>query len=125
MMGIACLLIGVLHLVLGIHSVPGEGTAKATVDSRERFYGAIFFGYGLAWLWAARASPIPASVVRALAGIFLLGGFGRLVSLIQYGPPQWFQLVLTVLELLLPPVFLWLADAEEHPAQKRARTPTA
>ncbi|WP_030801204.1 DUF4345 domain-containing protein [Streptomyces sp. NRRL S-337] len=113
-MGIACVAIGAFHLVLGIASVPGEGSAGATVDSRERFYNAIFLGYGLAWIWAARQSPIPAKAVRALAGIFLLGGIGRLLSLAVHGPPQWFQVPLTVLELVLPPVYFWLADAEER-----------
>ncbi|UZJ32844.1 DUF4345 domain-containing protein [Streptomyces endophytica] len=113
-MGIACVAIGAFHLVLGIASVPGEGSAGATVDSRERFYNAIFLGYGLAWIWAARQSPIPAKAVRALAGIFLLGGIGRLLSLAVHGPPQWFQVPLTVLELVLPPVYFWLADADER-----------
>ncbi|MER6308788.1 DUF4345 domain-containing protein [Streptomyces sp. NPDC001657] len=113
-MGIACVAIGAFHLVLGIASVPGEGTAGATVDSRERFYNAVFLGYGLAWIWAARQSPVPAKAVCALAGIFLLGGIGRLLSLAVHGPPQWFQVPLTVLELVLPPVYFWLADADER-----------
>lgn len=118
LMGIACVAIGSLHFLLGVDSVPGEAGAGATVDSRERFYGAIFLGYGLAWLWAARQTPIPSRAVRWLAGIFLLGGIGRVVSLLVHGPPQGFQLVLTVVELGLPPVFLWLATVDE-----KTRTP--
>ncbi|MEU2563251.1 DUF4345 domain-containing protein [Streptomyces longispororuber] len=116
LMGYACVAIGAYHLVLGTASVPGEGAAGATVDSRERFYNAVFLGYGLAWLWAARQRPIPARWVRGLAGIFLLGGAGRLLSLAVHGPPQWFQLALTVLELALPPLYFWLADADERAA---------
>jgi hypothetical protein len=112
-MGVVCAAIGVVHFALGIDSVPGEGSAGATVDSRERFYGAIFLGYGLAWIWAARQSPIRADAVRWLAGIFFLGAAGRLLSLAVHGRPQWFQLVLTVIEIVLPPVFLWLASADE------------
>lgn len=114
LMGVACAGIGVAHFALGVASVPGEARAGATVDSRERFYGAIFLGYGLAWLWAARQSPIPARAVRWLAGIFLLGGIGRVLSLAVIGPPHVFQLVLTVIELALPPVFLALASADEQ-----------
>jgi hypothetical protein len=47
-MGVACVVIGLVHLLWGISSVPGEESAGATVDSRERFYNAIFAGYGLA-----------------------------------------------------------------------------
>ncbi|MEV4738913.1 DUF4345 domain-containing protein [Streptomyces sp. NPDC049555] len=112
-MGVACTAIGAVHLVAGVDSVPGEGLAGATVDSRERFYGAIFMGYGLAWIHVARQSPIPARAVRWLAGLLLLGGAGRLLSLLSHGSPHWFQVVLTGTELLLPPLFLWLATAGE------------
>lgn len=112
-MGVACVVIGAYHVVLGIDSVPGETNAGATVDSRERFYNAIFLGYGLAWIWAARQRPIPAQAVRWLAGIFGLAAVGRVLSLAVHGPPHWFQIPLTVLEVVLPPVFFWLAAADE------------
>ncbi|MCX5450045.1 DUF4345 domain-containing protein [Streptomyces nigrescens] len=118
-MGAACVAIGAFHLALGIDSVPGEGSAGATVDSRERFYGAVFLGYGLAWIWAARQSPVPARAVRWLAGIFLLGGLGRLLSMAVHGSPQGFQTALTVLELALPPLYFLLASADERAAAAR------
>jgi hypothetical protein len=113
-MGWACVTIGLFHVALGNAAIPDAGSAGATVDSWGRFMGASFVGYGLAWLWAARQRPIPARAVRWLAGIFLLGGVGRLLSLAVHGWPQWFQIVLAVIELCLPPVFFWLADAEER-----------
>src|SRR4051794_33721607 len=103
-MGYACLLIGLGHVLLGNAAIPGAGSAGPTIDSLGRFFGAIFAGYGLAWLWAARQSPIPATVVRWLAAVFLLGAVGRLLSLAVHGWPHWFQVVLTVLELLLAPL---------------------
>jgi Domain of unknown function (DUF4345) len=105
--------IGVFHFALGVASVPGEAGAGATVDSRERYYGAIFAGYGLAWIWVARQRPVPAAAVRWLAGIFLLGAVGRAISLVLVGVPQWFQVVLMIVEVLLPPIFFWLAAADE------------
>ncbi|MFG2825814.1 DUF4345 domain-containing protein [Kitasatospora sp. NPDC048365] len=119
-MGIACVAIGLAHVALGNDSVPGAGSAGATVDSLQRFFGAIFAGYGLAWLWAARQSPIPATAVRWLAGVFLLGAVGRLLSLAVHGWPHWFQLVLTVIELLMPPLYFRLADADENAVRLRA-----
>ncbi|MFI7120768.1 DUF4345 domain-containing protein [Amycolatopsis sp. NPDC049868] len=112
-MGIACVAIGVFHFALGVDSVPGEASAGPTVDSRERYYGAIFLGYGLAWIWAARRSPISPTAVRWLAGVFLLGGAGRLLSLAVHGEPHWFQIALTVIELALPPLYFVLATADE------------
>jgi hypothetical protein len=114
LMGWACVMIGLFHVALGNAAIPGAGSAGTTVDSWGRFMGAGFAGYGLAWLWAARQRPIPARAVRWLAAVFLLGGVGRLLSLAVHGWPQWFQIALTVIELVLPPVFFWLADAEER-----------
>ncbi|MEU1665771.1 DUF4345 domain-containing protein [Streptomyces sparsogenes] len=114
LMGWACVMIGLFHVALGNAAIPGAGSAGPTVDSWGRFMGASFVGYGLAWLWAARQRPIPARAVRWLAGVFLLGGVSRLLSLAVHGRPHWFQIALTVIELGLPPVFFWLADAEER-----------
>ncbi|GAA3628204.1 hypothetical protein GCM10022267_13260 [Lentzea roselyniae] len=120
-MGVACVLIGAYHVLLGIDSVPGEAGAGATVDSRERFYNAIFLGYGLAWIWAARQSPIPANAIRWIAAVFAIGAFGRLLSMAVHGQPHWFQIPLTVIEVVLPPLFFWLAAAGEKVHHRRGR----
>ena len=112
--GAACSAIGVYHFVLGSASVPGEDAADATVDSRERFYGAIFAGYGAAWVRAVRRRPIAAGDVRILSGLMLAGGTGRLISVARTGRPHWFQEVLSAVEFVVPGAFLVLADAEER-----------
>ncbi|WP_433889946.1 DUF4345 domain-containing protein [Streptomyces sp. CA-111067] len=116
LMGWACVAIGLFHVALGNAAIPGAGSAGTTIDSWGRFMGASFVGYGLAWIWTGRQRPIPAQAVRWLTAVFLLGGVGRLISLAEHGWPQWFQIALTVIELGLPPVFFWLADAEEGPS---------
>lgn len=115
--GLSCVAIGVYHFALGTASVAGASDANATVDSRERFYSAVFAGYGLAWLKAARTSPVRAGEVRLLAGVMLLGGIGRLISLVHNGRPHWFQEVLTAVEFVLPAVFFGIAAAEENRAE--------
>ncbi|MFF5971260.1 DUF4345 family protein [Streptomyces sp. NPDC012769] len=40
-----------------------------------------------------------------------------------HGWPHWFQVVLTVLELVFPPVWFWLADADERAVRHRPATP--
>lgn len=114
LMGWSCVAIGLFHVAFGNAAIPGAAQAGTTVDSWGRFMGASFTGYGLAWLWAARQRPVPAAAVRLLAGVFLLGGVGRLLSLALHGWPQWFQIALAVIELGLPPVYFWLADADER-----------
>jgi hypothetical protein len=111
--GLSCIAIGFYHLALGTASVPGATDANATVDSRERFYSAIFAGYGLAWLRAARTSPIRAGEVRLLAGVMLLSAIGRLISLVDKGRPHWLQEVLTAVEFVVPAVFFGIAEADQ------------
>jgi hypothetical protein len=119
--GLSCIVIGIYHFALGTASVPGATDANATVDSRERFYSAFFAGYGVAWLRAARRSPIRAGDVRLLAGLMLLGAVGRLISLVHNGRPHWFQEVLTAIEFVIPAAFFGIADTEEkaelHPVE--------
>ncbi|MFF1265475.1 DUF4345 domain-containing protein [Streptomyces anulatus] len=114
LMGVACVAIGLFHVIGGNAAIPGESDAGATLDSLGRFFGAIFVGYGLVWLWAARQDPVPARMVRWLAAVFLLGGIGRILSLAVHGWPHPFQVVLALIELAFPPVWFWLADADER-----------
>jgi hypothetical protein len=114
-MGASSVVIGCYHFAAGVASVPGATDANATVDSRERFYSAIFAGYGLAWLQAARRLPIRATEVRILAGVMLAGGVGRLLSIVQNGRPHWFQGVLTGLEFAFPAAFFALTAATDKP----------
>lgn len=124
-MGVAIALIGLYHLVGGLPSVPGTGSvhglARATVDSRERFYNPIFLGYGLAWIWVARQQQLPLKVVDALAAIFLLGGIGRVVSVLVYGWPHWFQIPLAALELIVPLAFFALTAVQRRRVTTLAR----
>jgi hypothetical protein len=117
--GLSCIVIGVYHFALGTASVPGATDANATVDSRERFYSAYFAGYGLAWLGAARRTPIRATDVRLLAGLMLVSAVGRVISLVHKGRPHWFQEVLTAVEFIVPAAFFGLADADEAQTSRR------
>jgi Domain of unknown function (DUF4345) len=116
---LSCIVIGVYHFALGTASVPGATDANATVDSRERFYSAYFAGYGLAWLGAARRTPIRATDVRLLAGLMLVSAVGRVISLVHKGRPHWFQEVLTAVEFIVPAAFFGLADADEAQTSRR------
>ena len=115
--GLSCVAIGTYHFALGTASVPGATDANATVDSRERFYSAYFAGYGVAWLRAARKSPVRAGDVRLLAGLMLLSAVGRLISLVHNGRPHWFQEVLTGIEFVVPAVFFGMAEAQDGRAK--------
>ncbi len=119
--GLSCLVIGIYHFALGIASVPGATDANATVDSRERFYSAYFAGYGLAWLGAARRSPIRATDVRLLAGLMLISAVGRVLSLVSNGRPHWFQEVLTAVEFVVPAALFEMTRAGKATADEKER----
>ncbi|MFJ9696168.1 DUF4345 domain-containing protein [Kitasatospora sp. NPDC101183] len=121
-MGVACVAIGIEHVLLGNAAIPGGAGADPTMDSFGRFMGAVFAGYGAAWIWAVRQRPVPAWAVRWLAGVFLLGGLGRVLSVAVKGWPDAFQVVLMVIELGLAPVYLWLADADQRAAAATRRS---
>ena len=104
--GIVCVLLGLSQFVLGTRLTPGAAAANATTESAERFAGGILIGFGLAWLWAARVSPLPLAVVRFLACVLLLGATGRIISVAGQGWPHWFQLVQTIVEIVVPALVL-------------------
>lgn len=63
LLGTAIVAIGALHIVFGLSFIRGVTQVNASLDSEDRFFGAIFLGYGLAWLWCAgsvetRLTPI-------------------------------------------------------------------
>ena len=70
--------------------------------------GCAFAGYGLAWLGAARRSPIRAAEIRLLAGLMLVSAVGRIISLVHNGRPHWLQEVLTAVEVVVPAAFFGL-----------------
>jgi hypothetical protein len=80
----------------------------------------IVIGYGLAWLSAARRSPIRATEVRLLAGLMLVSAVGRVISLVHNGRPHWFQEVLTAVEFIVPTAFFGLAEADEAQTVQKA-----
>lgn len=106
--GVTCLALGLAHVVFGPGIAPGAGEMSATAHSQDRFYGAIFAGYGIAWLWAGRQHPAPLRLLRFLALIMLLGGVGRVIAMVVSGRPHELFVALTVVEFVLPALVFWL-----------------
>ena len=100
--GISCCAIAPAHLALGIAAIPGAGTHNATLDSENRFYAAMFLGFGGALVWTAMDLQARAATFRALMGVFFVGGLGRVASWIAMGPPAPLFIGLLVVELVFP-----------------------
>ena len=107
--GAVCAVIAIAHLAIGPRAIPGGVVTNATMDSEDRFYATLFLGFGIAVIWASRDLDARRGVLAALLLTFFTGGIARLVSWAAAGPPTPLFVILTVLELALPPLFwLWL-----------------
>jgi hypothetical protein len=106
--GITAILIAALHIALGPSAIPGAIPVNATMDSEDRFYATLFAAYGVAMLWCIKDIEQKSMVVYFLALTFLAGGFARLVSIAAVGLPNTFFITMTVLELLIPFLIMFL-----------------
>ena len=105
--GGACIVIALAHVLLGSAIVPSGAALNPTTDSEDRFYAAMFLGFGSALVWCARDLHGRARAFDALMLIFLIGGVARLLSLLQLGLPHPLFIVLGAVELVLPPLLWW------------------
>jgi hypothetical protein len=106
--GVAAIAISLLHIALGPASIPGSIPVNATMDSEDRFYASLFLAYGAAVLWCVKEVERKAKFVQLLALVFFIGGLARVVSMLVVGLPHPFFIAMTVLELALPLVLVWL-----------------
>ncbi len=115
LVGVACVVPSLLHLVFGVGAdrlldptLPTSLAALASLDSQNRFYGVVFALYGVL-LWLGAADPgRHAPMLRWLIGLFFAGGVARLVSVALVGLPSAAVMSLGMLELVIPPL-LWTA----------------
>lgn len=115
------LLVGVLHLALGVGAdillgakLAAEAVADPTLDSQNRFYGVAFTLYGVLLLVCASDVPKYATVLRCVFWVFFAAGIARVVSIAIYGVPPASVLALLASELILPPILVfWLAQVRK------------
>src|SRR5262249_25009482 len=88
------LLVGALHLVLGVgadvllgRKLPAETLADPALNSQNRFYGVAFALYGVLLYLCAIDLPKYAIVLRCVLWVFFAGGVARLVSIVTHGVP--------------------------------------
>ena len=79
-----------------------------TGDSELRFYAPFWTTYGGALIWAARDLTQRHAWVPPLAGLFFVGGIGRLLAFYASGPPTPVFVSLMGIELILPLVLVGL-----------------
>lgn len=102
--GSLVILVALLHIIGGPHFFPGAMPANASLDSEDRFLGALLLSYGCALWWCSRDLELHAGKIHVLLLVLFLGGCARLLSIYVAGVPHPLIIALTALDLLLPPV---------------------
>ena len=108
------ILVGLMHIVLGLQTdvllganVAAELLTDPVLDSQNRFYGAIFMGYGALIFLCSTNLRQHATLFRILSGGVFLGGLARVISIVLHGVPSTPVLGLIVIELLGVPLLVW------------------
>jgi Domain of unknown function (DUF4345) len=105
------LVAGSLSVVFGASSVLGAGDVTAEVDSEMRFYAVWYVVAGAFLLHATRRVESETWTIRLIAAGFFVAGCSRILSWVAVGRPHASQLILMVIELILPLVVIpWQAS---------------
>ena len=107
------LFIGALHLIIGLNAdvalganLPVAVLGDSVLDSQNRFFGVSFTIFGVLFYLCATDLEKYEKVFYCLLAVFFAGGIARLVSMAVVGAPSMQILVLTGLELLMPPLLV-------------------
>jgi hypothetical protein len=116
---LACvpILVGVLHLVLGLNAdallgakLPASVITDPALDSQNRFYGVAFMLYGVVLFVGGSDLKRYLPIVRWALLVFFAAGIARLLSVLLYGFPPPLVMTLLLVEVLGTPILLmWLA----------------
>ena len=108
-LGVSSIAISLGHIILGTDAIPGSVPANATMDNQDRFFAALFLCYGAAVLWWLKDWRSKLREIRLLVAILFVGGVARLVSIAIVGLPDPFYIAMTIVEILLPVLVVWLS----------------
>ena len=81
--------------------------AAPVLDSNIRFFGGVWLALGLAVVWMIPRIEQQTVLFRVLWGMSFLGGLGRLLSITFVGWPWPPFVVVTVLEIVGAPLFVF------------------
>ncbi len=103
--------IGTIGLIDGPRFLRGVETVPVDLDSHFRYLSGIFLMLGITF-WACMPSIERKTVLFQMAGsLVIVGGLGRLLSLLQAGSPSQGHLIGLGLELVVVPVLMmWQAQ---------------
>lgn len=112
-MGAGIIGAGSMHIIFGLSAdqmlgaiVSEQSLTDPVLDSQNRFYGAAFTLYGVLLFVISQNLSQYAQILRCLLWVFLGAGLVRVISVILFGWPQPFVILLMAVELVLPALLL-------------------
>jgi hypothetical protein len=102
---------GLMSIVRGPEVLAGiVGSVPVDLDSHFRYLSGLLFGIGIAFVALIPRIERQGTIIRALGAVVVVGGLGRLVSLIEAGVPGPGHLFGFAMELgAVPLILLWQA----------------
>lgn len=97
---------GLWILIQGGLELPSAVAADPTLNSQVRFWGAVWFGWGLLLWWVAGDPRERGQPLRILMATLFLSGLARLPAMFLYGMPASPLIAATTIELVAPMAFM-------------------
>ncbi|MGH6995869.1 MAG: DUF4345 domain-containing protein [Stellaceae bacterium] len=95
-------------VILGPGFFGGHAVASADLDGHFRYLSGLLLGIGLAYLSAVPRIEKRRQRFLLLAGLVVLGGLGRLLSILLRGAPSHSMIFALIMELAVTPaITLW------------------
>jgi hypothetical protein len=111
--GLILIITGLLGIIYGITddfygiSMSSNIQGNIILDSNLRFYGGLSIGLGLIIFWLIPSLEKQKIIFRLISLMILIGGIGRVISMIMVGNPSTLFIIFTMLELLFPLLIFW------------------
>lgn len=99
---------GAAGMIFGPRMTDGNFAGSADLDSHFRYLSGLLLAIGIGFASTVPAIETHSVRFRLLTGIVVVGGIGRLLSLLSVGPPSRAMIAALVMELVVTPGFaLW------------------
>ncbi len=101
--------IGTIGIVLGTGRWMPANMIIPDFDSHYRYIAGYYLSLGFLGLWMIPKIERHTGLFRVICASVFMGGVGRVVSILQVGPPGTMEIFFTIFDLCFPLLMLWQA----------------